>query len=430
MKPRLTCNRQKKKRGAETIKNTLRYEILSYLNKSGGIPRKNLYTPFAQSNYKYYARTLSEMIKQGQIEVYRYKQLNHVRITEAGKVYLSERKVEEIKRSVNKEQKKPRNKKAEKRLSLVNDVRGLCEGCGFLVDDKPDLARLMSNYEYSREEWSKAENQGVFYTTGEIRKAYMATRGKNELMNMARLIGVVILKGHLSYVYAIGDKLIKWLDTNERRTVEAIESFLCDIEPIKRSIKDSTRNAIIVGRGYAMIPKLVTGRRFGKIEEGTKERFRAVIAKDHINAHNLGKVFDSAYYVQASRQGISPFRIAALLSEDTREYVINQWYDTATGIRRVKGNQYTYGLNSAMERVVYLPFVNLIELEYYRNQGEAAHFVLEKQISEAISRSVGPLWITMRDLQGNRLNPKRYDKNGYLIDDNRKEREPDEDKKM
>ena len=65
-----------------------------------------------------------------------------------------------------------------------------------------------------------------------------------------------------------------------------------------------------------------------------------------------------------------------------------------------------------------------------RDRGEAAHFVLEKQISEAISRSVGPLWITMRDLQGNRLNPKRYDKNGYLIDDNRKEREPDEDKKM
>lgn len=404
------------KRGAETINNTLRYEILSYLNKVGGIPRKNLYTPFAQSNYKYYARTLTEMINEGEVEVYRYKQLNHVRITEAGKSHLSEGKIEEVKQSVEGQQENPKSKKAEKRLSLVNDVRGLCEGCGFLVDEKPNLVSLYSNDdEYLREEWDKAENQGVFYTMGEIRKAYMAIRGQNELMNMARLIGVVILKGHLSYVYAIGNNLIKWLDANERRTIENIENFLFDIEPIRSCLKDTTKNAIIVGRGYAMIPKLVTGRRFGKIEEENKERFRAVIAKDHINAHNLGKVFDCAYYVQASRQGISPFRVAALLSKDTREYVINQWYDTASGITRVKAYKYTQGINGGMEKVIYLPFIDLIELEYYRNQGEAAHFVVDKTLSEAVSRCLGPLWITMRDFQGNRLTSRRYDRNGYLI---------------
>ena len=398
--------------------NQLNYRILEYLEGSGGIPRKNVYTPFAKNNYRHFTRTLAALISEGKVELYRYKNLNHVRITEIGRACLNEHRIRQTSEAIGQKKAKPRNKKDENRLSLVNDVRGLCEGCGFLTEQKPDLVLLSHFPEQNIEEqWLKADEQGVFYTAKEIRRAYKELKGKNEIINMSRLVGVLFLKGHLSYIYAVGKKLIKWLSTNELRTIESIEDFLYGIKAIKNNSKDSSRSAIIVGRGFSLIPKIVTGRTCGESEEGKKEYFSSIRAREHINSHNLQKVFDSAYYVQASRQGVAPFRAAALLSADTRDYLVEKWYSGAVGLTGVRGAKYIQGVNRNMEKVIYLPFMDLIELEYYRNQREPAHLVVDKTVSEAVSRCLGPLCLSIRDNTGELLNPQRFDINGALLQD-------------
>lgn len=59
---------------------TLASDILSYLNENGEVVRKNLYVPFSEYAYQYYARTLRRLIDEGNVETKRVS-LNSVTTT-------------------------------------------------------------------------------------------------------------------------------------------------------------------------------------------------------------------------------------------------------------------------------------------------------------------------------------------------------------
>lgn len=59
---------------------TLASDILSYLNENGEVVRKNLYVPFSEYAYQYYARTLRRLIDEGYVETKRVS-LNSVTTT-------------------------------------------------------------------------------------------------------------------------------------------------------------------------------------------------------------------------------------------------------------------------------------------------------------------------------------------------------------
>ena len=213
-------------------KDSLGVEILRYLNHAGQVPRKNLYTPFIGYAYRYYARVVKQLIEEGYLSVTRYNRVNCVAITDKGKAQLTDlfSEDEEMSRNIQEEKKTAYTPKQKKRQKLVSDMEGLCQANGFWTSaaDKPSLIALMKGTKETKDEnfFKEAVDNGVYYSMGEIRSTYIEVIGKNEIANWTRLIGVLFFKGHLSFLYSVDKTLIKWMATNEQRSVDFIINFL------------------------------------------------------------------------------------------------------------------------------------------------------------------------------------------------------------
>lgn len=396
---------------------TLALAILEYLAPTGGVPRKNLYTPFVGYAYRYYAKTVKRLLDEGYLEVYRYERINHIRLTKEGRAALAAKEENVVFREP-----KSNSAKKKRRQSLVVDVVGLCEANGVAVREaeKPELAQLFAK-PISEEAETLFKNRlktGIFYSSGDIRQAYMQIIGKNEIANWSRLVGIVLLGRSLTFVYSVNRTLIKWMAGSEDRTVKFIIQFLLKSELIRSCIKFYEHPwCIVCGRGFSMVPKIVTGRKWGRVsEDENSEKYKARFARDHINAHNLAKVFGAAYYVTSDRRGVDDFKFAAMLNVDIRERLCDKWFSETAAVTRIAAFGYHQGLTSKQERVVYMPYIDLIELEYYKKQGEPCHFVIPAGTQESVSRVMGPLLISARSLTGAALSYKRYDAMGALIE--------------
>ena len=404
-------------------KDSLGIEILKHLNKSGRIPRKNLYTPFVSYSYRYYARVVQQLLEEGCVKVERFGRRNCISITEVGTEVLAEmyEDDDEEAQAIQSEKAKARSAKARKRKKLVADVEGLCVANGFLVSaqEKPSLLELAHADEGSdmadelEEEFSDAMQAGVYYSTRELRSAYIAALGKNEIANWTRLVGIVLYKGNLSFLYSVDKTLIKWLPANEKRTVDFLIDFLRKIKIVSRHVVfEKHPICMVCGEGMTMVPKIVTGRKWGRTDsDKNSERYKAKLAATHINSHNLAKIYSAAYYVPVNKTGVDMFRLAAVLSEATREQLANHWFSELRTATRLMTLRYHQGVttNGKRERVVYIPCIDLIELEYLAQQGTPCHVVAPKGTQQAISRVLGTLVLSIRSLEGERLHYNSFE---------------------
>lgn len=407
-------------------KDSLGIEVLRYLNHAGQIPRKNLYTPFVSYSYRYYARVVKELIKEGYVSVIRHARVNCVAITDAGKaqLYSMYSEDEDSMRIIKEEKTAAYTPKQKKRRKLVSDMEGLCQANDFIVSaaDKPSLVDLMGTpstdvYEFFEE----AIDNGVYYSMGEIRAAYIETLGKNEIANWTRLVGVLFFKGHLSFLYSVDKTLIQWMPINEQRSVDFILKFFRMSPVLTKSVRFYEHpTCIVCGEGMTMIPKLVTGRKWGRTDgDENAERYKAKFATSHINAHNLGKVFCTAYYSPCSKAGVDMFRLASMLSEPVRDHAAENWFQSVSTATRLNTLRYHQGvtLNGKRERVVYIPCVDLIELDFLKKQNTPCHVIAPKGTQEAISRTLGPLVLSIRSLEGEKLRFNRYNEFGAPADE-------------
>lgn len=406
-------------------KNSLGVEILRYLNHAGQVPRKNLYTPFIGYAYRYYARVVKQLIEEGYLSVTRYNRVNCVAITDKGKAQLTNlfSEDEEMSRNIQEEKKTAYTPKQKKRQKLVSDMEGLCQANGFWTSaaDKPNLSTLMKGTQRTKDEsfFEEAVNNGVYYSMGEIRSAYIEIIGKNEIANWTRLVGVLFFKGHLSFLYSVDKTLIKWMATNEQRSVNFIVNFLKMSPVITKYIHFFDHpTCIVCGEGMTMVPKLVTGRKWGRTDgDKNSERYKAKFATTHINSHNLSKVFCTAYYVPCNKAGVDIFRLASILSEPVRERAADSWFTNVQTAMRLNTLSYHQGVttNGKHERVVYIPCVDLIELDFLKKQNTPCHIVTPKGTQQAIARTLGPLVLSIRSLEGEKLRYKQYDEYGAPV---------------
>lgn len=397
----------------------LSVQILEHLNRGGEVQRKSLYVPFSQYNYNYYARILRRLITENYVETVTRNRATYIRLTPKG--------IDAIKANggIVEKQAKPYDKKAQRRLALVTDAVSMCKANDFRTEpeEKPELEELYTRpvSESVIDFFKTCVNDGVFYSSRELRSAYTAVMGNNEIANWTRLIGVILYKGNLSFLYSTGDKLIKWMPSNEERTVKFIADFLFYSDTISSLItRFPYPSCIICGKGYTMIPKIVMGRRWGRIETDDKftERSRAHIAKSHINSHNLAKVFASAYYVPVGINGVQSFRLAAALNDPKKNLICNDWFskndDFAT--RSLSKPLYQGMTVGNRETVIFSPYIDLIELEMYRKQGEPAHFILPKGTQEAVARVMGPQILSANTINWEPLSYHNYDIYGAAVD--------------
>lgn len=109
-------------------------------------------------------------------------------------------------------------------------------------------------------------------------------------------------------------------------------------------------------------------------------------------------------------------RLACVMGEKEKEEACDRWFDSVKGVTRIKSLPYHQGTAANGHRVVYMPYMDLIELEFYRNQGDPCHFVIPAATQEAVSRVMGPLLLSAQSLKGTKLKYRRYDSKGAPVD--------------
>lgn len=400
----------------------LAQSILEHLHSTGCIVRKNLYTPFTGYAYKYYARVVKRLVNEGYLETLtKYKRV-HIQITPKGTQTLNE--IYEKQNKSVADIKSVAKSKKQKRQTLVADVIGLCVANGIAVapEDKPPLEDIVVFMrdplpEKTREQFESKLKSGIFYSTGEIRTAHRKVLGENEIANWTRLVGIIMLDSNITYVYSVDKDLIKWVVSCEDRTVKTITQFLMMSKAITDKIVFYEHpSCIVCGKGFTMVPKIVYGRKWGRIDSNKKDNYRAKIASDHINSHNLAKVFSSAYYVTSDKRGVEDFKFALMLNESSKNALSDAWFEKTKNVNRITHFEFHQGLTAKGERVVYMPYMDMIELEFYKRQATPCHFVISKGTQEAVSRVMGQYVLSIKSLKGENLKHGSYDNTGTKIE--------------
>jgi len=404
--------------------NALAQNVLEYLYGAGYVMRKNLYTPFVKFNYKYYASIVNRLVKEEYIETIKINGKVHLQITEKGVYELTEKYIEKDK-SLNDIQALNLNKsRTEKRKVIVADVVGLCMASGIISDpqEKPPLEELLNIYnrnlpDEKRREYELLLMSGVFYSTGEIRTANKNIFGESEIANWTRLVGVVFMAPNVTYIYSVDRSLIKWVVTNERKAIYTMNILFTHSNFLSEIIRFNRKpSCIVCGKGFAMIPKLIYGRKWGKLYEGKKDEMLDRIANVHINARNLSEIFESAYYVTTDRHGVACFLTTLQLDKNSKEEQCETWFEKSDRGIHISHFGFYQGVSEKKERIVYMPYIDLIELQYYKKQSIPCRLVIPKGTQEAISRVMGEYVISMESLAGEQLKYSNYDRTGAKIE--------------
>lgn len=407
-------------------RNSLKEHILEYMLKIHSIPRKELRRAFEEYEYTNYSEKVKELIQDGYIEDFRYKGLINLKITSKGIDFLRENdeeiySTEKVRKKVLQETATP---KSRKRRSMENTVILLCKANGVLTDssEKPKLINVFTSssdqLSYSEKKlFAEKISKGIFYTTSEIREVEQAMYNNHEIGNWSKLIGIIFKDTTVKFIYNINDSLNYWNAISEKRTVKGILELLTQSSFINEYIEIyDYPDCIICGKGYSMIPKIIYGRKKGKkdVNKAT-DRYQTLIAAEQTTVENFSKVFAHAYYVSDLRRGTKEFKDAIDITVEKKKEICNKWFRSRNNVIRSNTLRYNQGVSQKQERIAYMPILDLIELRFLKDQGEKVHLVVPEGTQESVSRVMGPLVLSIRDLTGEKKKYNNYDKNGTLL---------------
>lgn len=403
----------------------LKWQILQYLLNVGMVQRSKLYQPFMENDYRHYARVLKSLIDDNYVEVKREKEKNYLIITRLGRKRLEEEK-EEFKNIIDEPIINKTNARITKtRRKLYADAAGLCMANKYHVTGHPRFDLLYGNgsaeeVKDAKEVFAKQLKEGIYYEISEIRNAYQKVFGKSEIASQTRMVGVLFIETRMMYVYCIGDSLIAWKTNGEERATQFYIDFFLKSDVIARLIRiERIPRAIIIGDTLKMVPALLHGRKNGIKRLSSKvDSAQANGAQGRISADNLSKIFSAAYYIPTRKIGINMLRIVCTITDEICEELFSKWIKKR-GYMRLSSKQYCQGINrNTGDRVIFSPYIDLIELRYYKRQNEVAHFVISNGTQEAVSRAMGPLLESAENMRGVALKFKPCDENGVVLDGN------------
>lgn len=405
----------------------LSVKIMATLAVMGKVQRKKLFLPFqSEYSYGYFAVVVRDLLKDGLLKISRQYKINFIELTPLGiqrvkQMKLEELGVEEYKRILKEENGKIRRNK---RRSLVADLIMLCRASDILTlaKDKPRLESFYSPKAHISDELVVALNNGIFYSLGEIKKAFLKSADVGgEFSNWTRLVGIILIKNRIYFAYSVGDSLIRINLSCETRTIETIVELLKRSEFLKEVLQYPAKPyCIVAGDSMNMVPKIVYGKKNGTKDESTKQNkiaFRKIISQKHVNAEMLSQIFSAAYFVPVSSQGREFFKVAINLSEQTRELLIKKWLEGKNdSLMRLQGEPYGKSIDSNGDFHFYIPCIDMIEILYLQNQNNAIHLVIPQDTQEVYSRCLGTLLLSAHSLLGHPLQFGIYSKEGYRID--------------
>ena len=194
-----------------------------------------------------------------------------------------------------------------------------------VLDPEQDAAQtFMNDFFYDK---------GLLFLSDEISATIKTstTMGEEYTLGQSRLVGIVINRTGISFLYCTLDKLMRWVVSYEQRRVSAVmellkSSSLAATDEDFATICNMSPKCIVIGKTCAIVPKIITGDKYGKAIDSTD------IIKTHnatrlLTLTNLEQVYKYSYFVPTSSIGVELLTRTAALTRNELNEMISVWLD-------------------------------------------------------------------------------------------------------
>lgn len=313
-----------------------------------------------------------------------------------------------------------------RRLNRVETTSCMCRAAGIklakeegiqltniLNANTKDYEKFMENYFY---------NKGLLFLSDELSATIKATNtvGEEYTTGMSRLVGAIINSKGIYYLYCTLDKLMKWIISYEKRRVSAITALLQNSNAATESQDFKTACAIqpksiIIGKTCAMIPKIITGDKYGK---NIKRAGEATIINKLMTLANLEEVYKHNYFVPTDTLGVELLSRTVTLTRDDLNQMIEMWLSEMTDKHTtIEAREYVEAyINDEESKTLVFPIIELEELVYQKAVKEKYHIVCERGTQDGISRAMGNKVIDFKDMNNESMPAHKYDDDGIRRD--------------
>lgn len=382
----------------------------------------------AMSDMPYQSLTLAvrNAVKHGYAEVFRKDESNHIRISQDGVKYI--RSVAKDSLDSEKRANMKRRFKGEqgRRLNRVETTSCMCRAAGIplakevgislselLITDTQDYTRFMNDYFYDK---------GLLFLSDELSATIKAkhTVGEEYTTGRSRLVGIIINCKGIFFIYCTLDKLMRWIVSYEHRRADVITKILKDSDASKQNadfnyVCSLMYKSVIIGKTCAMIPKIITGNKYGKVVTNPGKNG---IADNLLTLTNLEQVYARNYFVPTNTLGVELLSRTVTLTRDDLNQMIEMWLSEMTNTHTcVDAREYTEAyIDDDSEKTLIFPIIELEELVYQKAGREKYHIVCERGTQDGISRTMGNKVIDFKDMNNEPMPAHKYDDAGIRRD--------------
>lgn len=401
-------------------------KLLSYLYTIDSIQRRQLVIALSDMPYQSLTLAVRNAVKHRYVEVFRKDESNHIRISQDGVKYI--RSVAKDSLDSEKRANMKRRFKGEqgRRLNRVETTSCMCRAAGIplakevgislselLITDTQDNTRFMNDYFYDK---------GLLFLSDELSATIKATHtvGEEYTTGRSRLVGIIINCKGIFFIYCTLDKLMRWIVSYEHRRADAITKILKDSDTSKQNadfnyVCSLMYKSIIIGKTCAMIPKIITGNKYGKAVTNPGKNG---IADNLLTLTNLEQVYARNYFVPTNTLGVELLSRTVTLTRDDLNQMIEMWLSEMTNTHTcVDAREYTEAyIDDDNKKTLIFPIIELEELVYQKAGREKYHIVCERGTQDGISRTMGNKVIDFKDMNNEPMPAHKYDDAGIRRD--------------
>ena len=237
---------------------------------------------------------------------------------------------------------------------------------------------------------------------------------------MSRLVGVIVNCKGIFYVYCTLDRLMRWIISYERRRVAAISRLFESSDAAKANddfaeVCASVPKSVIIGKTCAMIPKIITGNKYGKVVENAS---RSTITDKLMTLANLEQVYACNYFVPTNTLGVELLSRTVTLTRSDLNSMIEMWLSEMTErYTTVSSREYVEAyIEDQEDKTLIFPIIELEELVFQKASKERYHIVCERGTQDGISRVMGKKLIDFKDMNNTPMPAHKYDDYGIRRD--------------
>lgn len=401
-------------------------KLLSYLYTIDSIQRRQLVIALSDMPYQSLTLAVRNAVKHGYVEVFRKDESKHIRISQDGVKYI--RSVAKDSLDSEKRANMKRRFKGEqgRRLNRVETTSCMCRAAGIplakevgislselLITDTQDYTRFMNDYFYDK---------GLLFLSDELSATIKATHtvGEEYTTGRSRLVGIIINCKGIFFIYCTLDKLMRWIVSYEHRRADVITKILKDSNASKQNadfnyVCSLMYKSVIIGKTCAMIPKIITGNKYGKAVTNPGKNG---IADNLLTLANLEQVYARNYFVPTNTLGVELLSRTVTLTRDDLNQMIEMWLSEMTNTHTcVDAREYTEAyIDDDSEKTLIFPIIELEELVYQKAGREKYHIVCERGTQDGISRTMGNKVIDFKDMNNEPMPAHKYDDAGIRRD--------------